>query len=688
MNLKRSVGALLAAVLLLPGCKDSTGSRPPAAVEIFSGNGQPGTAGGALPNPLVVRVIDAGGKAVRNVTVTWAVTSGGGSVTPATSVTDNNGVATTQWTLGTSVTQAQTVTATVAGLTPATFTATPQAGALAGFRFTPDSLRLTAINETAALQAQGVDANGNPVAVANPAWTSLDPGIVTVSQSTGSWRVQAVENGRGRVQVSSGGVSAIQIVNVRQIARTVTVTPATGPNLLVGDTRQLTATARDANNVVVQNPSFTWTTSAPGVATVSNSGLVTAAGPGMAIITAATDSASATASVFVNAALRAKSLDAGGVFSCAVDPAGATYCWGANSLGSNFSTPMAQAAGLAFDSVTVGGAHQCGLTPAGAIFCWGVNERGQLGSRANDANCRIGPNHSYLCATTPVQASGSYSQVSAGEDHTCAVTPAGAAWCWGLNDFDQLGGVSAEICTSNTLIGPDPRTCASTPVPVASGLTFKQVSAGGRHSCGVTTAGAAYCWGDNRTGALGTGNNLPSQSPVPVAVAGGLTFASISAGAGYTCGVTTAGAAYCWGNDGNGQLGNGAAGSTNAPAVVAGSTTWHDVAAGWLHTCGTDTSGNAWCWGRNAEGQLGSGSAGADSHTPVAVTGGIRFALVRTSARPAGFYQNFGTPPLQSFSCGIAEGSGTVYCWGTNELHQVGDGTITDRPAPVPVPQP
>lgn len=684
MNLKRSLGALLAAaVLLLPGCKDSTGPRPPAALEIFSGNGQPGTAGAALPNPLVVKVTDAGGKAVRNVTVTWAVTSGGGTVTPATSLTDNNGLATTQWTLGTSVAAAQTVTATVAGLEPKTFTATPQAGALAGFRFNPDSLSLHALGQTATLQAQGVDANGNPVTVANPTWTSLDPGIVIVSQANGVWTVHATGNGRGRVQVSSGGVSAIQIVNVRQIARTVTVVPTIGPNLRVGETRQLTATARDANNFVVQNPTFTWSTSAPAVATVNNTGLVTAVGPGMAIITAATDSASGTASVFVSAGVRAKSLDSGGVLSCAVDLNGTTYCWGRNSLGSTFSTPTVQAAGLTFDSVTVGGAHQCGLTPAGAIYCWGVNERGQLGSRAGDANCRLGPNFSYLCATTPVQVAGTWKQVSAGDDHTCALTPAGAAWCWGLNDAGQLGAATAESCIANTIDGPDPRACASTPVAVGGGLTFTQITAGGKHTCGITTGGAGYCWGDNSTGALGTGTGL--SGPVPVPVAGGLLPVLISAGTGYTCAIETSGLARCWGANGNGQLGNGSFVPTTTPAQVQGTRTWRNITAGWLHTCGVDTNNDAWCWGRNAEGQLGRGTAGASFNVPVGVEGGLKFSVVRASGGPAGFYRDNGTLEAgpRSFTCGIVQTSLEVYCWGSNSLNQVGDGTTTDRPQPV-----
>jgi alpha-tubulin suppressor-like RCC1 family protein len=101
---------------------------------------------------------------------------------------------------------------------------------------------------------------------------------------------------------------------------------------------------------------------------------------------------------------------------------------------------------------------------------------------------------------------------------------------------------------------------------VSGGLTFSGVSAGVRSACGVTTAGAAYCWGHNSSGQLGNGTT--TNSLAPVAVSGGLTFAAVSAGDDATCGVTTAGAAYCWGDNSFGQLGNGTTTSSATPVAV------------------------------------------------------------------------------------------------------------------------
>src|SRR5437762_1973131 len=106
-----------------------------------------------------------------------------------------------------------------------------------------------------------------------------------------------------------------------------------------------------------------------------------------------------------------------------------------------------------------------------------------------------------------------------------------------------------------TLVASAGGLSGATSVPLAVTLTFTAMSAGYTHSCGVTAAGAAYCWGYNEYGALGDGTATDRSSPV--LVAGGVTFATVSAGGLHTCGVTAAGAAHCWGENGTGQLGDG-----------------------------------------------------------------------------------------------------------------------------------
>lgn len=277
-------------------------------------------------------------------------------------------------------------------------------------------------------------------------------------------------------------------------------------------------------------------------------------------------------------------------FACGVTTAGAGYCWGDNSsysLGSgdtaSSSRPVRVAGGLTFALVQAGYRHVCGLTAAGAAYCWGLNYRGQLGN-GNTTNSMV-----------PVAVSGglTFTSLSAGLDNACGVTADGAAYCWGYNAYGKLG--SGDTTTRGA------------PVAVVGGLAFASVSTGLFHTCGVTTGGAAYCWGSNFAGELGTGDT--SFSSTPVRVTGGLRFATISAGWWFTCGVTTSGVAYCWGWNDWGQAGiGGTCYTVPTPMAVIGGLAFATVSAGEYDTCGVTTDGAAYCWGDNANGQLGDGS--------------------------------------------------------------------------------
>ncbi len=137
------------------------------------------------------------------------------------------------------------------------------------------------------------------------------------------------------------------------------------------------------------------------------------------------------------------------------------------------------------------------------------------------------------------------------------MTTVGDAYCWGGNNYGRLGdGTFTE---------------SDVPVAVVGGLTFQSVTTGSEHSCGVTTAGDAYCWGDGRSGRRGDGADSGDDVPTPMAVAGGLTFQSVTAGQDHSCGVTTAGEAYCWGDNRYGVLGDGTDTDSNVPVRVGGS---------------------------------------------------------------------------------------------------------------------
>jgi alpha-tubulin suppressor-like RCC1 family protein len=229
--------------------------------------------------------------------------------------------------------------------------------------------------------------------------------------------------------------------------------------------------------------------------------------------------------------------------------------------------------------------------------------------------------------------------------------------------IDKAGAGFTLVASATGLTG-----ITSTPFTLApSHGPFAQVSAGFFHTCGVTVTGSAtYCWGNNSNGELGDGTT--TSRPRPEIVTGGVTFAAVSAGVNHTCGVTAAGAAYCWGSNINGELGDGTMANRSSPVRVGPTLTFATVSAGFYHTCGVTTAGAAYCWGDNSKGQLGDGSI-INHSSPTLVTGSVVFATV--SAGGAGF------------TCGLTAAGGKAYCWGDNSFGALGDGTTFDQLSPV-----
>lgn len=314
-----------------------------------------------------------------------------------------------------------------------------------------------------------------------------------------------------------------------------------------------------------------------------------------------------------------------------------------------------------FTSVSAARDHTCALMPDGAAYCWGSGGDGQLGNGVN----RFTPGIVTADSPTPVAVIGGFkfASVSAGgSSHTCALTNTGSAYCWGFGDQGQLGDGSLTL----------PAPSSAMPAPVVGDLTFKSISAGGSiahgHTCGITTTDTTYCWGFGNSGQLGNGSTN-SATTTPTVVSGGLTFASVSAGIAYTCGVTTGGTAYCWGSNQFGQLGNGTTTDSPTPAPVSGGLTFASVSTGEFHTCAVATNGAAYCWGGNGSGQFGNGTT-TNSTVPVPVSGGHTFMSINAGA--------------QGYTCGLTT-NGATYCWGGNGSGQLGTGTTTDSAMPVPV---
>jgi alpha-tubulin suppressor-like RCC1 family protein len=248
--------------------------------------------------------------------------------------------------------------------------------------------------------------------------------------------------------------------------------------------------------------------------------------------------------------------------------------------------------------------------------------------------------------------------VSAGGSHTCALAaPNGLAYCWGNNSSGQLGNGTT--------------TDSATPVPVLGGINFAYVTAGDNHTCAGTEFGNVWCWGDNSYGQLGSGTT--TNSATPVLVVGGLTLLGTKAGVGHTCAFEfMSSAAYCWGNNSSGQLGNGTLTNSSVPVAVAGGFRFLEISPGSNHTCAVRYLGDipiitdatitmTYCWGDNSAGQLGNGTM-TSTATPAMVEGST------------GSYRQIASAG-DRFSCGVDHNQG--YCWGLNDRGQLGDGTMT-----------
>jgi alpha-tubulin suppressor-like RCC1 family protein len=314
------------------------------------------------------------------------------------------------------------------------------------------------------------------------------------------------------------------------------------------------------------------------------------------------------------------------------------------------ATPQAAVSAMAtleFSQLSAGNAHTCGVTTDSRAYCWGNNSNGQIG------NGRIDDSEFGNPQFTPALVEGGLSikQVDAGTYHTCAVTTTNRAYCWGEGGLLGTGTTTREL----------------TPTPVAGTHSFRQVSAGTGHTCAVATDSRAYCWGKNESGELGDGTTTPRLTPV--SVLGGLSFREVSAGGRHTCGVTTDGRAFCWGYNQYGQVGDSSgAWKRLRPVRVTGTRQYSRISAGISHTCAVTTSDRAFCWGSNTYGKIGDGTT-TQRRWPRAVAGGL--SLNRVSAGG-------------NHTCAINTGN-RAYCWGRGQSGQVGDGTTSNRLKPVAV---
>ena len=351
-------------------------------------------------------------------------------------------------------------------------------------------------------------------------------------------------------------------------------------------------------------------------------------------------------------------IGAGSIHTCALTSDSGVKCWGVNWYGQlgdgtqvDRLTPV-DVKGLAsgVSAVSAANMHTCALTTGGGVKCWGNSGSGALG------------HDTFLDPLVPGDVTGLTSGVkaiAAGASHTCALTSAGGMKCWGYNGYGRLGDGST--------------TDRRTPVDVV-GLTsgVSAIAAGSDHTCALTSTGGVKCWGYNDSGILGDGSSNNLSTPASVnGLASGVI--AITAGGAHTCALTSTGGVKCWGWNYYGQLGNNSLTSSTVPVDVAGlSAGVIAIAAGSTHTCALTSIGGVKCWGRNTWGAVGDGTT-IDRRTPVDVSGltsGVSDVAAGRGERGTACARTLG---------------GVLKCWGYNDHGQLGDGTLTQRLTPVDV---
>lgn len=352
--------------------------------------------------------------------------------------------------------------------------------------------------------------------------------------------------------------------------------------------------------------------------------------------------------------------------TCMLTEAGTILCWGnselgqlADTLGAPAGVPCAVCTQGQFTQLDAGANHTCARRTDGSVVCWGANLFGQLGvpttTECVTARGRI------PCALLPLQVPVEHvTAVSAGSDHTCALNADSTLSCWGSDYRGQLG--LARMPPGQSVVHPqgDPRYIA--------------VSSGQYHTCAIRPDGTAQCWGLNASGQLGTttteqcgptmATRLPC-SPRPVNVATDQRFKAIAAGGDHTCALTRDGAAWCWGKDRVGQIGDGRTGDVTPPVAVAGDHRFDEITAGMDFTCARTAEGAVWCWGSNASGQIGANDS-TDHSTPVQLT--LPAPAMSIGAGTA-------------HACAVLQGA-RIFCWGAGMEGQLGNGRRADSRGP------
>ena len=318
---------------------------------------------------------------------------------------------------------------------------------------------------------------------------------------------------------------------------------------------------------------------------------------------------------------------------------------------------------------TSGWNHTCSVDSDMKAHCWGEGANGALGNGST--------NNKYTPAEIDMSgalAGKTIKQVSVGDWNTCAIASDDRVYCWGYGvSFGDLG--NGTFSQSNVPV-------AVSTSGVLAGKKIKQISVGFENVCAIDSDGKAYCWGNGAFGALGNGSTVRSNVPVAVATSGvlaGKKIKQVTASYFHTCAIASDKEAYCWGDNTDGQLGDGSTAQSNVPVAVLppqgmtpplGGQFKQISAEGGNRTCAIAYGDDAYCWGEGRYGGLGNNST-ANSKRPVPVLMSGILANKRIKQISSGVYR----------TCVIASDN-QIYCWGRNSHGQFGNNDTADSLIP------
>ncbi|MGC4088017.1 MAG: hypothetical protein QM756_08990 [Polyangiaceae bacterium] len=399
--------------------------------------------------------------------------------------------------------------------------------------------------------------------------------------------------------------------------------------------------------------------------------------------------ASASQCVTAPATSCVKQLSGGEVHFCLLETNGSAWCWGSNEHGQlgddsteSHDAPVRVKIPATTKLVTIfaAEAQSCALDDKGIVYCWGGNEDGALGvasgwttdAKGNDVpefdegdvvqpqaiTEVLEPNTAGIYQRKPAPV---FTTLAVGGVHGCAMTAAGALYCWGENNHEQVG-VPRTAFESEIL--PVPTRVLDTP------KSIKAIALGDEFSLLLTQDGSVFAFGDNSYGELGNAM-LGGESAKPVQVA--ITAVrELAPGAAHACAEKEDGTIWCWGYGATGALGLGNTDNQTSPKYV---TAARNVASSGnaFHTCAIDVNLDLECWGQNAAGAIGNGSVSDGQETWVATPTLVPLTTVTAVATS------------NSATCALTTDS-VLWCWGENADGQLGGGAEVSTTAPTPEP--